>query len=116
MTKFNRKEFKVDCGGYVHYQGVFVARFKYMKGNARSFISFLVKNFSVEEYFTYRGLGFSPVEIAEHKGFILAHIKRWLKSGGYPLTREGYAQWRKDNEKYRINVLNSLAKEGIAIQ
>lgn len=53
MTAFIKENFE-SFGGYVHYRigpdRKFVARFKYGKGRGR-FLTFLRKNFQVEEYF-----------------------------------------------------------------
>jgi hypothetical protein len=100
MTKFQREKFSVSRG-YIEYYvyGVgykFVARFKYRTGDAGPFITFLIKNFTVEEYFSRYEAGEHPLPILESKGFILPHIKKWLKIGGYPVTREGYQQYLAD--------------------
>jgi hypothetical protein len=90
MTKFTKEGFNYH-GGYVTYQGRFVARFKYgAVSSARPFMTFLIKNYTVEEYFALRetpnpdnclGNVYAPLEIVEQKGFILSHIKKWLKEG-----------------------------------
>lgn len=90
MTKFTKEGFDYH-GGYVTYQGRFVARFKYgAVSSARPFMTFLIKNYTVEEYFSKletvnpaNSLGnrFAPLEIVEEKGFILSHIKAWLRNG-----------------------------------
>ena len=72
----------------------FVARFKYAaKSSLGPFATFLRRNFTVEEYFALVDADKSPLKIAESKGFVLSHIKKWLKRDGYPQTREGYEAW-----------------------
>ena len=90
MSKFDKALF-VKSSGYVTYgpTGRFVARFKYMKGSASSFITFLVRNFTVEEYFARREAGETPLAIVESRGYVLPHIKKILKERGYPLTPAG---------------------------
>jgi len=51
MSKFDPKLFNKDSE-YLMYNGLFVARFK--RGGMADFRKFLVKNFSVEEYFALR--------------------------------------------------------------
>ena len=90
MTQFVKEQFAIDRE-YVHYNGKFVARFKHKPGSKASFVAFLIKNFTVEEYFAARESGLAPLQIVESKGYILPHIKKWLKEAGLPLTREGVA-------------------------
>lgn len=102
MTNFTDENILVD-GMYVHFgaQGwqtphaerKFIARFKHVPGTKRSFISFLKKNFTVEEYFgimDQKVLGQGPLTILMAKGYLQPHIKKWLKRDGYPVTPEGY--------------------------
>ena len=88
MTQFVKEQFSTDRE-YVHYNGKFVARFKHKPGAKGSFITFLTKNFTVEEYFAAMASGLAPLQIVEPKGYILPHIRKWLKEAGLPLTREG---------------------------
>jgi len=74
----------------------FVARFKRI-GGLGTFATFLRKNFTVQEYFERLDrLEEGPLTIAESKGYLLPHIKRWLREGGYPVTRAGYDAMHKD--------------------
>ena len=95
MTKFT-KENLVKEGMYVFYVGggerKFVARFKYANSGQATFMTFLRKNFTVEEYFAEQDAGVAPLKIAQAKGFLLPHIKRRLKDLGYPLTVAGFDQ------------------------
>ena len=99
MTKFNRKDFFIGKGykAYTTYwmngEHKFVARFR--TAGAGSFVTFLIKNFTVEEYFSRLDAGEAPLTIAKSKGYLLPHIKRWLKDAGYPLTQDGYKAWSK---------------------
>jgi hypothetical protein len=90
MTQFVKEQFTVDRE-YVHYDGKFVARFKHKPGSKASFVSFLIKNFTVEEYFAAMASGLAPLQIVNDKGYIQPHIRKWLKEAGLPLTREGVA-------------------------
>ena len=90
MTQFVKEQFSIDRE-YVHYDGKFVARFKHKPGSKASFVTFLIKNFSVEEYFAAMASGLAPLQIVNDKGYIQPHIKKWLKEAGLPLTREGVA-------------------------
>lgn len=109
MTKFEKSKFRVSSG-YITYErsyvgeGVdhaFVARFKYQRGAANTFVTFLIKNFTVEEYFGRYDAGETPLDIVKSKGYLLPHIKKWLKRDGYPTTVEGYEAWfNARKEKY----------------
>ena len=90
MTKFVKDKF--TPGETATYNGKFVARFK--RGGRGSFLTFLCKNFTVEEYFSRLDGGEMPLKILESKGYILPHIKKWLKEGGYPVTPAGYQNFR----------------------
>ena len=89
MTAFIKDKFQKD-GMYVSYEGNFVARFKHQKGAKASFITFLIKNFTVEEYFAAMNAGTAPLTILYSKGYLLPHIKKWLREAGLPLTQAGY--------------------------
>ena len=94
MTKFNKD--LLNGSEYVTYgdDRKFVARFK--RGGKASFISFLIKNFTVEEYFARIDAGEAPLTILESKGYLLPHIKRWLKEGGYELSQAGFRKMIDD--------------------
>jgi hypothetical protein len=93
MTKFVKEQF--TSGEYAMYNGRFVARFK--RGGRASFLSFLVKNFTVEEYFQkLEGEKMAPLTILESKGYLLPHIKKWLKEGGYEVTPAGFRKMIED--------------------
>ena len=102
MARFTKQNLVKD-GPYIHYRPEggtykdekFVARFKRVAG-AGSFMTCLRKNFTVEEYFARIEAGESPLPIAESKGYILPHIKRWIKEAGYPVTPAGKAAWFAD--------------------
>jgi len=111
MTKFVKENFRKD-GMYLtylldesnphynpqdKYRGKFVSRFKYQRSAAGTFQTFLIKNFTVEEYFDRMAGGEAPLTILESKGYILPHIKKWLKEGNYPVTRAGYEQFVLDS-------------------
>ena len=94
MTNFVKANFSGTES--VNYNGKFVARFKYAKAGRGSFITFLCKNFTVEEYFSRIDAGEPPLKIAESKGYLLPHIKKWLKEGGYEVSRAGFDKFVKD--------------------
>jgi len=71
-----------------------VARFR--TAGIGSFATCLRKNFTVEEYFARMDAGESPLPIAQSKGYLLPHIKKWLKQGGYPVNQEGKKQMITD--------------------
>ena len=81
--------YKPDGGTYADRK--FVARFKV--AGVGSFATCLRKHFTVEEYFGRMDAGESPLPIAESKGYILPHIKKEMKLGGYPLTKAGKLAW-----------------------
>ena len=83
--KFQTAKFEYD-GMYLTYEGQFVARFK--RGGKTEFVKFLVKNFTVEEYFAARET-LQPIEVLETRGFVSAKIKRLLKLVGYEPTQAG---------------------------
>ena len=92
MSQFQKFNFDY-FGGYLTYNRVFVSRFKYSVRDKAQFISFLTKNFSVEEYFHRLDNGESPVKILESKGYVSTTIKRLLKSAGLPRTQAGYNEY-----------------------
>lgn len=101
MTRFT-KENLVKDGPYVHYRPAggsykdkkFVARFKI--GGIGSFMTHLRKNWTVEDFFAERDAGKSPLDIAKSTGYLLPHIKKWLKKDGYPTTKAGHDAWFKE--------------------
>jgi len=121
MSKFNKAQFIIGKGykSYTMYcpdmiHGVnkstgeayshpnyatqkFVARFR--TAGVGSFVTFLIKNFTVEEYFARMEAGETPLQIAESKGYMLPHIKKWLKEGGYEVSRAGYEAFANDQRQ-----------------
>ena len=102
MTKFT-KENLIKDGPYIHYRPEggtykdekFVARFKRIAG-AGSFMTHLRKNWTVEDYFAERDAGKGPLDIVKSTGYILPHIKRWMKDAGFPITKAGHDAWFAD--------------------
>jgi hypothetical protein len=104
MTKFTKENFHKD-GEYLNYGFVglrngefvrdvrFVGRFKAgYATTASEFKSFLIKNFTVEEYFAAREKGGeegTPLKILESKGFVSKWVKEQLRRAGFPETLEG---------------------------
>ena len=69
MNNFN---FGQGSDRWVTYGGKFVARFKYMNAfrSAKHFVSFLIKHFTVEEYFQKLEVErIAPFYILEEKGY-----------------------------------------------
>jgi hypothetical protein len=56
-------------GGYLSCNGKFVVRFKYMASRRSKFQAFLIKNFTVDEYFTRLDAGETPMDILKSKGY-----------------------------------------------
>lgn len=97
MTKFNKETLTVNGENIYFFNGErcqVVARFKYGAKTSRTpFVNFLIKNFTVEEYFARVSAGESPLKIAESKGFVLSHIKKILKEAGYEASVSGYQKY-----------------------
>ena len=95
MTKFIKENFYGK--EYVDYNigdtSRFVARFKYARSSKASFISFLMKNFTVEEYFSRIDAGEAPLTILHSKGYVQPHVKAMLKKMGLPTTQQGLQQY-----------------------
>jgi hypothetical protein len=89
MTKFEKSQFHF-FGGYLTYKGQFIARFKYQKGDRATFQSFLIKNFTVEEYTAQQTAGLAPATILETKGYVSATVRKALRRAGYPETQQGF--------------------------
>ena len=100
MTKFSKDRFSgTEYVNYFTPEGTnkFIARFKYAKGSKASFLTFLTKNFTVDEYFGRLAKGESPLPILQSKGYIQPHIKKHLKELGYPVTQAGFEQLIQDD-------------------
>ncbi len=94
MSKFVKTQFKFD-GMYLMYEGNFIARFK--RGGMGSFKSFLIKNFTVEEYLkSVNEFNMAPLTILEEKGYVSPNMAKVLKINGYPATQAGKQQYLKD--------------------
>lgn len=89
MSKFIKSEF--STGEYVTYGGRFVARFK--RGGRGDFLNFLVKNFTVEEYFSELDRGDSPLTILQSRGYVTPQVRKLLISKGFSATVEGKRQY-----------------------
>ena len=72
----------------------FVCRFR--TSGVATFMTHLRKNWTVEAYFAQLDEGNTPLGIVKQTGYLLPHIKRWLKEGGYPITQAGFSQMVKD--------------------
>jgi hypothetical protein len=95
--KFDKSQFQYSSK-YLTYgpDRKFVARFKY--GSKASFQAFLIKNFTVEEYFSLLETvkddasrrTYAPLEVLELKGYLSDNCKRACRLAGFPQTREGF--------------------------
>lgn len=112
MTTFNKDLFEYD-GMYLMYLGdqgtfnqyytepchpsrlgtvkaMFIARFKYGRKPFKTWINFIVKNFTVEEWATLEKQGESPVGIMKSKGFLDAGEKKLCKKHNLSATVSNY--------------------------
>ena len=87
--RFDKSKF--TPGEYATYGGKFVARFK--RGGRGSFLTFLCKNFTVEEYFSRLDAGEPPLKILESKGYVNPRVQKLLNSIGLPPTLKGKEQY-----------------------
>ena len=107
MTKFTIDNLHIqagdDCSYITYYEPCehgcrekVVARLKYgAKSSAKSMVRFLINHFTVEEYFDRIANDEMPSNILRSKGYLLLHIRQWLKRDGFPQTVEGYQAWRR---------------------
>jgi len=98
LCRFTKENLVKQSGGYVSFyppQGkpIFIARFKYLKRNIGPFMTFLRKNFTIEEYMQRMDAGETPLDIVKSKGYIASHIKAEMKRAGYPATLAGHTAW-----------------------
>jgi hypothetical protein len=105
MTAFTTKNLTVEGPRneqWVYYRTAegarrVVARCKKgLKGGtgAADLARFIRKNFTVEEWFSLRET-LAPLEIAKTKGYILPHVRKWLREAGLPETMEGQRELRR---------------------
>lgn len=103
MSKFTKENFNWD-GMYLTYgsERKFVARFKHRGGDCASFTNFLIKNFTVEEYFDLtEKQNVLPLKALENKGYVSPTVKKILKNSGFPPTREGVNMFFEAQAKRR---------------
>ena len=62
----------------------FVARFKRNKRDRSSFTKFLMQNFTVEDYFSAREAGDTPVGILRTRGWVSPTIQKFRDAGLLP--------------------------------
>lgn len=99
MTKFTKETLTVNSENIMFFNGErcqVIARFKYARSTRTPFVNFLIKNFSVEEFFARVTAGESPLAIVETKGFIQPHIKKALKEMGYEVSVAGREKYIAD--------------------
>lgn len=112
MAKFDKAAFNWD-GMYLTYgtDRKFVARFK-LRGDKAGFQSFLINNFTVEEYFSAMTPTMPPAKVLESKGYVSATVKRILKEAGYPQTADGKTAYLKKQVKTTM-ARNAAKKEAV---
>lgn len=102
-TRFTKENLVKATGGYIDYRpngryfdedNKFIARFRRGQGGAASFMTHLRKHWTVEDYLAEMEAGKAPLEIVKQTGYLLPHIKKWLKADGYPATVAGYEAWK----------------------
>lgn len=102
MTNFVQSDFSIESG-WIYYgkDRRFVARCR-RRIDTKGFISFIVKNFLVEEYFNMlENMGLPPGKILESKGYVSATVKKCLKQVGYSATIEGFKKYIEDQSSIR---------------
>ena len=93
----------------------FVARFKNGRGGAGSFMTHLRKNWTVEGYFSEMEAGKGPLDIVNETGYLLPHIKRWVKEAGYPVTKAGYEMyWAEQMRKAEARAAARMVAKKVA--
>lgn len=129
MSKFNRDDFSYhggylmfsgDAGKYNEYYGddahptrvgsrkeLFVARFKYSSADKGRFLTFLINNFTVEEFFAAASAPnptnpwnnpFSPAPILAARGYISATVRKGMKRAGYTVfNKASYRDYFENN-------------------
>jgi hypothetical protein len=104
MTKFSKENLH-DSNGWISYgsERKFVANFTKRGGGKAAFVTFLIKNYTVEEYFTLLDVGMTPLMIVQEKGYVLPHIKKWLKKRNLPQTQVGLDTLIQQNIDRRIS-------------
>ena len=124
MTQFVKEKF-IFSGAYLYYEDRFIARFKYQAAACKTYATFLIKHFTVEEFFAiadaheaaqrdgsaYKsGYGGGPYKVAEARGYLMPHIKKWLRDGGYEVNRSGYEKFHENQMRIINERLDRLAK------
>ena len=108
MTRFTKANLLKGNAGYVQYSpsgrawatdNRFVARFRHGMGGPGTFMTHLRKNWTVEDFFAQIDAGKTPLAIAESTGYILPHIKKWMRQAGFPTTQAGYKAWAAHQRK-----------------
>tara|TARA_Y100000588_G_C13768068_1_gene716959 strand:- start:101 stop:466 length:366 start_codon:yes stop_codon:yes gene_type:complete len=113
--RFTRENLRKD-GMYLTYTGPlpanakrgFIARFKTDRRDMGPFTTFLIKNFTVEEYFDAYAADVPPLKILESKGYMSRNAKAACKREGFPVTPEGFeaavkASWAKWDAKRKAS-------------
>ena len=105
MTKFT-KENLIENNEYLVYHPAhivagdvyskakvgFIARFKHDRKDMGPFKTFLIKNFTVEEYFDMYNDDVAPLKILQSKGYMSRNAKKACKRTGFPVTPDGFSQ------------------------
>ena len=106
MAAFTKENLHRD-GEYVYYapngnkwdrkNHVHIARMR--MGAAGTFMTHLRKNWTVDDFFAQREMGKTALDVVRMTGYLMPHIKKWLKADGFPQTVEGYEAWKLEQFK-----------------
>ena len=83
MTQFNKELFDYSAGWLTYRTDIktrpeFIARFKYNKSDKPSFVKFLIKNFTVEEYRNLTNkVNLAPLQALATKGYVPPSMKNF---------------------------------------
>ena len=98
--KFEKSKFNYH-GGYLTYNNRVVARFKHCPRDKGRFVTFLIKNFTVKEYFE-KSAEQSPAKILQEKGYVSTTVRMLLKAHGFPQTVQGFSDYLDWSSTERI--------------
>lgn len=92
MTVFKKELFDYSAGWLTYRKDIksrpeFVARFKYNKSDKPSFVRFLIKNFTVEEYFDLtNNKGWAPLQALFTRGYVPPRLKGAVAKGEFNMN------------------------------
>jgi len=93
-------EMLTNENGWIHAnvnnERKFVARCR-NASDAKPFMTFLKRNFTIEEYFEMYDNGMAPLEILHTKDYISPNVRKILRHSGFPVNQEGVKMLHKRN-------------------